>query len=209
MDRSATYEELLREEHLFSTFFKCVGLGILDEQLRYQALNAKLAWMNGAPIESHLGKTLREMLGREVAAQAEPAFAKVFASGEPILNLEVGGMLPTKQFRGIVNLFPSRDENGRVKQVGGVVLELPIGVSLETTKSTSFPDASPVLRSWKEIAYYLGTCVRTVQRWEGVYDFPVRRLQRTKGAAVFAMRTEIDSWMDVKSRSASMTNLLS
>jgi len=201
MGRKDIYKDFFGEEHLFSEFLQTssVGLGVLDEQLRYRALNAQLAWINGVPAESHLGKTVQEILG-EVASQVQPAFAKAFAVGEPVLNLEVGGALPTKQSRGIVNLFPMKDENGRVKHVGGVVIELPTGLRLETCKSKLFPDASPVLRSWKEIAHYLGTCVRTVQRWEQAHNFPVRRLQRAKGAAVFAVVSEVNDWMRAKTR---------
>ncbi len=58
------------------------------------------------------------------------------------------------------------------------------------------PGASPQgrLDSWKEIAAYLGRCVRTVQRWERQEGLPIRRLQHDKLGSVYASREEIDAW---------------
>ena len=52
------------------------------------------------------------------------------------------------------------------------------------------------LRSWKEIAAYLGRDVRTVIRWERDRGLPVRRPPGNKRAGnVFAYRDELDSWL--------------
>jgi TolB-like protein/Tfp pilus assembly protein PilF len=50
------------------------------------------------------------------------------------------------------------------------------------------------LDSWKEIASYLDRDVRTVQRWERHDALPVRRLQHTKLASVYAYTAELDQW---------------
>jgi hypothetical protein len=55
-----------------------------------------------------------------------------------------------------------------------------------------------VLRSWKEIANYVGACVKTVQRCEQHYNVPIRRLERRKGAVVFALKAEVDSWIRMR-----------
>jgi PAS domain-containing protein len=39
-----------------------VGVAILDDQLRFQAINSALAHMNGLPDIQHLGKTLADVL---------------------------------------------------------------------------------------------------------------------------------------------------
>lgn len=49
------------------------------------------------------------------------------------------------------------------------------------------------LSSWKEIAHYVGKGVRTVQRWEQEFGFPVRR-PRPHGLLV-AYPGEIDAWL--------------
>ncbi len=52
------------------------------------------------------------------------------------------------------------------------------------------------LESWKEIAAYLGTSVRTVQRWEEQNGLPVRRVMREKRAAIYADTAELDRWLE-------------
>jgi phage terminase Nu1 subunit (DNA packaging protein) len=55
-------------------------------------------------------------------------------------------------------------------------------------------DGRKILNSWKEIARYLDRGVRTVQRWEDL-GLPVRRLNQRGRGAVFAFRSELDSWL--------------
>ena len=57
---------------------------------------------------------------------------------------------------------------------------------------------SEILRSWKEIASYAGVSVRTVQRWEREFGFPMRRLKTKKGALVFAFKADLHSWLRAK-----------
>lgn len=51
-----------------------------------------------------------------------------------------------------------------------------------------------VLTSWKEIASYVNRSVRTVQRWEEAFGFPVRRLHGDEGS-VYALKEEVDTWL--------------
>lgn len=102
-----------------------IGLAVFDSHLRYQALNPSLAAMHGIPAESHLGKTLQEVLG-DVASRVEPAVRQVLTTGRPVLNFEIDGTLPTRagRRRWVDHLFPLRDSNGRVNRVGVVVVEV-------------------------------------------------------------------------------------
>jgi DNA-binding CsgD family transcriptional regulator len=111
-----------------------VGVAICDRQLRFRAINAALASMNGIPAEAHLGKTIHAILG-SAAAKIQPAFDHVFATGQPLSNVEVIAELPA---RGIVghwseSYFPIKDRAGEVREVGAVVLELTRGKELETS----------------------------------------------------------------------------
>jgi hypothetical protein len=54
---------------------------------------------------------------------------------------------------------------------------------------------TPVLTSWKEIAAYLGKGVRTVQRWEGELQLPVRRPYGVEKHVVIALPEELDRWV--------------
>ena len=210
MEKRTTLVELSDAERLFRDFFNSsnVGLAIFDQQLRYQMLNQCLAASNGTSVQSHLGRHVREMLGN-VALQVEPAIQQVFATARSIVNCEVTGALPTKLDGGrwIDNFFPMTDENGRVKQVGAVVVELLPDTMLVSAdaihEGESLPRATnDVLRSWKEIANHVGACVKTVQRWEQRCNFPIRRLERSKGAVVFALKAEVDSWIQIRTRMA-------
>ena len=61
------------------------------------------------------------------------------------------------------------------------------------------------LESWKEIADYLRTSVRTVQRWEKGEALPVRRHPHSKQDTVYAFQHEIDAWRVARSRASPRT----
>ena len=52
-----------------------------------------------------------------------------------------------------------------------------------------------VLHSWKEIASYIGSGVRTAQRWERELDLPVRRMAGRTRTSVMAFPEDIDAWL--------------
>jgi PAS domain-containing protein len=195
MARKANWEELLQSQGMLTQFFKdsMVGLAIFDERLRYRMVNPYLAASNGTTIESHMGKHVQEILGN-LAPQIELAIRQVFATGQPVLNCEVSGPLPTRPGGGhwVDSFFPIADSTGRVKGVGAVVVELEKEQRLDPVRGSG---ANHVLRSWKDIAQYMGTCVKTVQRWERAYDLPVRRVQPAKGSVVLAFTNEVDEWL--------------
>lgn len=56
-----------------------------------------------------------------------------------------------------------------------------------------------VLTSWKAIAQYMGTGVRTVQRWSTERGFPVRGTGNGHRRLVIAMTEEIDEWVHSQS----------
>ena len=55
------------------------------------------------------------------------------------------------------------------------------------------------LEGWKQISAYLKRDVRTVQRWERKEQLPVRRQMHHKLGSVFALKDEVDRWMDQRS----------
>jgi formate hydrogenlyase transcriptional activator len=103
-----------------------VGFVVCDEKLRYVRVNDALARMNGIPVEAHLGKTVSDILG-EAATQVEPAMQQVLTTGQPLSNFELVAKLPARAetARWIENYFPIKDTEGRVRQVGVVVVEVP------------------------------------------------------------------------------------
>ncbi len=65
----------------------------------------------------------------------------------------------------------------------------------EPPVSSSHSSRPPELSTWKDIAAYLRTSVRTVQRWEEQNGLPVHRVMREKRAAIFAYPHELDAWV--------------
>ena len=120
-------EALLGSEQLLSAYFSAsrVGLCILDTGFRYLAINRTLAEMNGIPATAHFGKSVREMLG-DFAELIEPQLRRVLESQQPVLNLEVSSMLPTRTEPGhwLEHYFPIKDAAGKVTQIGVVVVEI-------------------------------------------------------------------------------------
>ena len=65
------------ETHQPST--RLIGVGIFDNDLRFVAVNSVLAKMNGVPLEKHLGRRLRDVLGAG-AIRIEHAVESVLSS---------------------------------------------------------------------------------------------------------------------------------
>ena len=62
--------------------------------------------------------------------------------------------------------------------------------------SSAAPSGSTrVLRGWKEIATYMGSGVRTAQRWERNYALPVHRPAARLKSSVVASTSELDAWI--------------
>ena len=70
-----------------------IGLCFLDEDLRFRRLNDELATMNGASVEAHLGRSIREVVP-QLADTLEPVLREILETGEPALGLEVEGPSP-------------------------------------------------------------------------------------------------------------------
>ncbi len=51
------------------------------------------------------------------------------------------------------------------------------------------------LEGWGPIAHYLGTSIRTAQRWEREMALPVHHAGRSKGYRVFAVPADLDRWL--------------
>ncbi len=124
---SAAPEALIVSEQLLNAYFSAsrVGLCILDTDFRYLAINNTLAEMNGIPAASHMGKSVREMLG-DLAELVEPQFKRVLATRQPVLNREISAMLPTRTEPGhwIEHYIPIEDATGKATQIGVIAVEV-------------------------------------------------------------------------------------
>ena len=122
-------EEAMREsEARLSAYFTASpnGMAMVDSQLRYMKVNQRLADITGVPLQSHIGRTIRETVP-QLADILEPLYQEVFATGEPILNFELTGETnasPGELRDWQVSYFPLMGEAGKPKAVGSVVNEI-------------------------------------------------------------------------------------
>ncbi len=182
-------EALIESESLLTAYFNAskVGLGILDADFRYIAINQTLAEMNGIPAEEHLGKSVREVLG-DLAELVEPQVERVFATGQPALDLEISSMLPTRTEAGHwkLHFIPIKDATGKVTQIGGVVVEITEQKKLEE----SLQGVSATLRKEKKRQQVLSEVSRVLsENWDLRRVFPqisafLRRSLRQEYAAI-------------------------
>lgn len=100
-----------------------VGFAVLDRELRYLGINEALAQMNGVTIEDTLGRTLEEVIPA-IASEWRQPFEKVFASGEPIRDLELRGTTPAGEGVWLESIYPLRNAEGEIDAIGFVVVDI-------------------------------------------------------------------------------------
>jgi hypothetical protein len=111
-----------------------LGIMLLDSQTRFESLNAALARETRTPLERHLGKTTREIVG-DLAGQIEPTYEKVMRTGKPRSAWIVGHVLDTPEIGHWFDYcFPVFDGSHRVQQLGMFV----VNVSAETVSTEIF-----------------------------------------------------------------------
>jgi transcriptional regulator with PAS, ATPase and Fis domain len=115
-------------ERLFAAFSRtsAIGFAVLDEERCYQAINKRLATINGLAPELHLGVSVREIFG-EVSEIAEPSYHRVLDLGHPS-HFEVKDVVlptrPSSHFSALNTNFPILDRAGRVRHIGILLVEV-------------------------------------------------------------------------------------
>ena len=92
-----------------------VGFALLDADLRYVAVNERLAEINGLAVADHVGRTVGEVVP-QVASAAEGPFREVLRTGAPLPDLEFAGAAlgaagSRRHWR--ESVYPVRDDAGR------------------------------------------------------------------------------------------------
>lgn len=103
-----------------------IGLCVLDTQLRFVRINDFLATINNVSAGDHLGRAVREVLP-ELGEVQEQSFQHVLQTGEPVLNQEVQGIIPTQpdlKRTWLVNYFPLRGSDSQVLGINVTVQEI-------------------------------------------------------------------------------------
>lgn len=130
---AAAGQTLTEGEELLAAFLRSsnVGVGILDSNVRYLAVNKVLAEMSGVPAQNHLGRTVREVLG-EIGELIEHKFSQVLATRQG-LKFEVSGKVPSRgeSRHWIIDMFPIPSRQDSVTRIGAIVYELTTPRQLE------------------------------------------------------------------------------
>lgn len=93
-----------------------IGFAFFDRKTRYVRMNQFLAEMDQLSISHHLGRTVQEIFPGSVGIQLAASIEQVFATGEPIHELEIHGKLPTAPASPriwLISLYPVRTGGDR------------------------------------------------------------------------------------------------
>ncbi len=117
-------EQLSEIEQLYRS--APVGLCLIDRELRYVRINERLAEINGAPAQAHLGRSVREVIP-ESADSVLKHYAAVLERGEAVLNAEVS--TPDRNAVGqqryfLSSLFPFRSGSGEVTGLIAAIMDI-------------------------------------------------------------------------------------
>ncbi len=101
--------DLLRQKRELELIYEAapVGLSLIDRNYRFLRVNETLASINGYSVEQHIGARADEMLP-ELHEQLYPIYDEIFATGKPLLNVEIVGKTPAsdQQKTWLASYFP-------------------------------------------------------------------------------------------------------
>ncbi|MEG4215040.1 PAS domain S-box protein [Microcoleus sp. Pol14C6] len=162
--------QLLEIESLYQT--TPVGLAVLDTDLRYVRLNQRLAQINGLSVETHIGRTVREIFPG-LADTAEAVFRRLLETGEPMRNCEISG--ETKAQPGVVrtwlvNWWPLKDTGGEIVGMNVVVQEITARKMAELALQESYNRFQLATRAIDGIVFEWDLAANSVYRSEGLHS---------------------------------------
>jgi PAS domain S-box-containing protein len=102
-----------------------IGLAFVDRNGRFVRVNQVFADLTGVAVSRHLGRTLPDLLPQPVAKEMEGAVQRVFASEEPVRNLELNGEggKPHRPWTWLISAYPVRTTPNQVRWVGIITLD--------------------------------------------------------------------------------------
>jgi PAS domain S-box-containing protein len=122
--RAQTMQQLQEMDQLYST--APIGLELLDRDLRFLRVNERLAARTGMSAQELLGRTLWQILP-QLAPGISALVERVFASGEPVLNITSQEAIPadpTNERTWLKSYYPVKSPEGVTLYVGGVVQDI-------------------------------------------------------------------------------------
>lgn len=125
---TALRRDLAEKDALFRAFFEAVPAGMctLDHEMRYRLVNPTMARINGKPLASYAGRTVREQQP-ELNERLTLIHHQVLSTGREFHDIEFsGGMAGQPGIVGhwLATFFPIRDVGGRISTMGCFVVEV-------------------------------------------------------------------------------------
>jgi PAS domain S-box-containing protein len=101
-----------------------IGFAFFDRKYRFVRVNQFLADMNGYSFALHLGRGVAGILAPAAAARLEQNIEAVFASGQPIRNLELAWETDPGRWRSwLAHLYPVRTDPDTTRWVGAILVD--------------------------------------------------------------------------------------
>lgn len=101
-----------------------IGFAFFDRKYRFVRVNQFLADMNGYSFALHLGRGVEGILPAAAAGKLERSIEAVFATGQPVRNMEVAWEAETgKQRSWMAHLYPVRTEGETTRWVGAILVD--------------------------------------------------------------------------------------
>ncbi len=103
-----------------------IGIAFFDTHARFIRMNEFLAAMNGVSIGNHIGRGVVEIFPGPTGRLIQEGIQSVFATSEPVRDLEVNLGEPEEDGRvstWLVNIYPVRSATHGVRWVGAVIVD--------------------------------------------------------------------------------------
>jgi signal transduction histidine kinase/HAMP domain-containing protein len=104
-----------------------IGFAFFDRELRYMRINDFMAKSHGMPAGAHEGHRVPDFYPAELAREKERCIEQVFATGEPIRDIELSGHMPNDpslKRSWVMQFYPVRTQQDTIKWVGVIVVEI-------------------------------------------------------------------------------------
>jgi PAS domain S-box-containing protein len=104
-----------------------IGLAFMDSKLHFVRVNDALAKINGLPPNEHYGRSLRDVLGDQLADEIEPLHRRVLETGEPIIDLQIEGRTkadPGETRNWLVSYYPVRNVADEIIGIGVIITDV-------------------------------------------------------------------------------------
>ncbi|MDQ3340207.1 MAG: PAS domain-containing protein [Myxococcota bacterium] len=112
-----------------------LGIGFIDNDLRYVRINDALATLNGIAPSEHVGRGVREILGDQTAELLEPILRRVLETRQPTEHLVLQGAprdAPDQVRWFDASYVPVVTSHGELLGIGAVVIDVTEHKRLET-----------------------------------------------------------------------------